>query len=557
MTWLKVRCPLIFSTLLFLALDAFGAEDLPVDTDATMSNSVGAAEASLRTVYIEWEPIPSAAGYDIEIKTLQMEKPWSRILSSKEAKLRAPLPTGQFQFRVRAKDRRGVTGPWSGFENLTVKMGTVRLLIPSENWEKVADGKESEMVHFAWTKSTAAAGYRVEIQSEDRQFVFAKVTKQTDIDVAIPPGGRFRWSVQTLTASQMNSQMTSRETSDAEIVASSFSLLSQRKTRPAFAPVKNAFVREIQWKIGSYADGVMLNFHRWNSAKDTWEIFHQIETSESFFEVPADWPGGKYRVSAWAKKNGKTISERSELEFELFNGDRSVASEAHFFLSDYLNRTSGLFLWANYILSQVHYEATAPRLNSQTQFEALTGTLSAGAEYLVWDNWGGRAIGNFGGVIIDGKNHTLYGLELDGIWRSRVADLADSRVWMGLLSYQVPQTAVSAATGASDVQTLGVQSLVVGADLWRAWTSEWGYKFHGDFVKAISGQSGFGETLAQGQRWQVGLLATYSWTPQMQWHFGYTFKDEDYRMKAAQSGLSGAEIRIQGHYFNVEFGREF
>lgn len=370
---------------------------------------------------------------------------------------------------------------------------------------------------------------------------------QTEVTFNVSPGSKYHWSVQSIG--------TDGKTSDRIIW--SFNLLSQAMAKPQFKMPKSTFVRELQWTKDSFVDEVEIQIFKYDIDSQSWRAFGEPQVSAgSSLTLPPEWSGGRYRFVGWSKKNGRTISQKSEIEFEIQDGDRSVLAEARFVLTDYLRRDRGLFIFSDYVISQVQYENHNPFLNSRSRFSAWAGNLNVGAEKLIVHNNGVRGFFGLGGLVIENKNYLLKSYAIEGVARFQLTDLADSRGWLGLTYQEAPDVSVSLTRSINSVKTTGVYGLSVGGESWRAFSAQWGGKVQGNFIVPFSGHNAYDEKIATTLGYQLGVLANYNFSPKYQIHFGYSFKEDLWKFKqsAGQSGQS--MIKIDGSYFKVEFRME-
>lgn len=253
--------------------------------------SLGFAQIS-RQIKVEWEESPSAANYEIEFKNQKGE---IQIFETQTANWKGSLPTNQYTFRVRAKDRRGVAGPWAPEEKLIVKVSNT-------------NGAE----------------------------VFNKELTAKSLELDLSVGNRYRGNVTAITSTGTSS----------DAVDAYFNLISTMSARPKLEVPKNQFVRALRWQVGKIADSVDITIYRVNPESGNDEI---ISPTQNFLQnldemsFLAEWPGGQYKAVIYAKKNGKIISTKDQIVFEAVNGDRTPASETQFYAEQFLGRKGRSF----------------------------------------------------------------------------------------------------------------------------------------------------------------------------------------------------------------------
>src|SRR5437868_3223089 len=98
--------------------------------------SVALAETYRREVSFEWEEVPDAKTYDVEIRPANKEtagKPMT--FKTKEAIWSGKLVPGKYTMSLRSRDVRGVPGDWSPVSEFNVNLDPVKIKLP------VADSK--------------------------------------------------------------------------------------------------------------------------------------------------------------------------------------------------------------------------------------------------------------------------------------------------------------------------------------------------------------------------------------------------------------------------------
>lgn len=503
------------------------------------------SQQSTRSVNLEWEKIEKAFSYDLEISDSK-KKPLVNKTSSEE-RMKIHLSPGEYLFRIRAKDKRGVSGPWSAYEKLSVKVGIVKLLHPPKNWEKVVQESDTLDISFKWSSSQGAESYLIKVTSISSSFEVSKEITATELMLKLPVGETFNWSVQS------KAQGLFSPVSEAQ-----FTLLGKNFAKPIIKKPSSEFVRRISWEREKSSDAVDVFIWKVDTESQTWKkVFEQVNTKDLVFHFPSEWDGGLYRLELMAKKDNKAISEKESIEFPVHTGDRSIASENKAIVEALFKRerVSGIFF--NYILSQIAYKTKTPYLNSASEFSAVTGTLSGGWEGLFNQNYGLRAQGSLGGMTINKKNHLLLRLEANGLYRKEVSEISDGRIFGGLYYQEIPETHISLSGIKNEVSISKIYGLNVGLDYWRAVYGFWGVKTFITYAIPLSGQSGFSTPLTSGTEMSTGLAGSYRFEKNKIYSFGYRYKNESYSFKSPNDKFGANKIDLTGHYFNMDYSWEF
>jgi hypothetical protein len=498
---------------------------------------------TLRQINIEWEESPSAKRYEIEFKN---QKGHVQVFESSTAAWKGSLAPDQYTFRVRAKDRRGVAGPWALEEKLNVKVPIVKIQKPAVNSELVVDAAETNNIDFQWTQVMGVKNYILKIFDPNGTELYSQELKENSYQVELAVGNRYRWNVVAISELGAHS----------DPVEAYFNLLSTMSAKPKLEMPKNHFVRSLRWQVGTVADSVDLTLYRTNGESGNDEI---ISATRNFLlnenEIPflAEWPGGHYKAVIYAKKNSKIISTKDEIEFEVSAGDRTPATETRFYVEKFLDRKYGSFAHLNYIASQIDYSSTSPEFNSVAKFKAFTGNLQGGWGFLINEHWGFRLIAGLGGIIIDKKNYLFNEFQVQSFRRQRIALLSDSRFWFGLIRKTLPETSKSLVATKSQVNEISVLGLQFGGDFWYALTGTWGLKAQGQIELPFSSQSSQGGKLQKSsvQRW--GGFVTYNLNANRQVHLGYTLSREFYIYNGVGNYSSPSRVDFNGTYFNFQY----
>lgn len=503
------------------------------------------AQQATRSVSLEWEKIEKAVSYDLEITDLKKKPLINRVNPDEQVKIN--LTPGEYLFRIRAKDRRGVSGPWSGYEKLSVRVGTVKLISPTKNWEKVVQESDSLEIAFKWSQSMGAESYLLKVKSVSSSFDFSKEVTSTEFSLTLPVGDTFNWSVQSKAQGQLS------PATDAQ-----FTLLGKNFAKPVIKKPNTEFVRHISWNREKSSDAVDLFIWKIDPDAQTWKkVFEQINVTETEFKFPLNWEGGQYRIDLLAKKDNKAISEKESVEFPVRVGDRSIASENKSIVENLFKRKNVSGVFFNYILSQIAYKTQTPYLNSATQFTAITGTLSGGWEKLFSQDYGIRTQGSLGGMVINKKNNILVRLEANGLYRKQMSDLSDSRFFGGLYYQEVPETHISLSGIKNEIGISKIYGLNLGADYWRAVYGFWGAKTFVTYSHPLSGKSGFGPSFVSGSEMSFGVAGSYRIEHNRIYSIGYRYKSEAYSFKSPNEKFDVNKIDLSGHYFNFDYNWEF
>lgn len=490
-----------------------------------------------RKVRLEWEPVPLATKYEIRLT----EKNSRKIISyeSTQSAWLGEVQAGHYSFQIRAIDRRGALGPWTIAEDLMVKLSPVQLLTPEQNQEFI-HSQQSVEISFSWHKSAAATNYIFKLFDSQGKELFSEITNTPILLKTIPTGGRFRWSVQIKTDNDLT----------AEIASSYFSVLSTLTTKPRLLMPTNQFVRTISWRTSQESNATQLMIYHFDEKSQTYKIFKEpFETTQTQLDFLQEWDGGQYKVSAVSLKDGKMISQKDEIEFNVISGDRSETAETRFFMDDYLSKESGSFYHLSYIVSSVDYRLESEYFNSETRFRGLMNSLNVGLGYQQNTNWGYRTGLTLNSLSIQGQSLYFADVQAEAYYRRRLGLLSEMRVWAGLKASQSPLVTKSIIHDSIQRNTENVYAVQIGMDFWRALNGTWGSKSQVTYDYGFSGNE-----LIQSSKLKVGAFLTYNQTAQQQYHFGLNYLKNTHEMKPKNSLL---KMNLEGFFINLQYERGF
>jgi hypothetical protein len=506
---------------------------------------ISIAQVGKRKVSLEWEKIQQAENYEIEIADKNKNRMFLKVSESELTVIE--LSPGEYYFRIRAKDKRGIAGTWSGYELLSVKVGVVRLLEPANNKEKIVLNADTISIDFKWSPASGAEKYLLKIFSKQNSFNKELVLHDNFITVELPVGDNYKWSVQSFTGSEYS-----------PMSESEFTILGKNYAKPKIEKPKNAFVRRIQWHTESYSDAVDVLIWKLDFEKQNWvKVYENLNQKTNQFDFPFDWQGGEYRIEVLAKKDSIPISEKEILTFSVKNGDRSIASENKAMVEELFKRQKIKSYFVNYVASQIVYGTKTPYLNSESTFSALTGAVSIGGDALFSKYYGLRGQLTFGNMSINKKQNLIKRLELETLYRSVVSDVSDSRVFFGMYYNELPETHISLSGTKNDIQISSATGLLMGFDYWQAIYGVWGAKGILTYALPITGKSGFGSNFKNGNELILGILGSYRYEKEKLFSFGYKYKSEKYQYSSAKENYQDNEITLSGHFFSFDYSWEF
>ncbi len=212
---------IIFFILLFLSLN-----------QASMAST---AEKTLRWIDIEWDEVPGARGYDIELFEVIDQKDYTRgLFHTDKPHWAKEAPAGKYTVKIRALDNRRVPGPWGESLPIMVKLSPPQLLKPLNNEVITNSDTEDLYVHFQWNEATGAALYQFILFNSKNQVIANLVSKEQEVKLNVSRIDTYKWFVLPLLSADEKKE-------PAEFLTNTNELATQKafqiKGTPLISPV--------------------------------------------------------------------------------------------------------------------------------------------------------------------------------------------------------------------------------------------------------------------------------------------------------------------------------
>jgi hypothetical protein len=525
-----------------------------------------AAEAYRREVNFEWEEVPDAKSYEVEIRKVPDDgKTKPLTFKTKAAVWTGKLVPGKYTMSLRSRDVRGVPGDWNPPSEFEVSLDPVKVKSPVEKAEIKATDPEQISQKFEWGPVPGADEYRFELSSEDGKTQVTETLKDTSYTAKLPVAQNYTFKVTAFGAGAGGAVMQSEQ-----VTTTTFSVLGKKIAAPKIAVPETEFVREIKWQKPDYAENFDLTLNRLNVTTKRWEkVLTQENVDTDTFDFGPDQPGGMYSLIIKAKGKMRGVSETSKINFKVVSGNRSPAAEYTALVRKSIDRVSGWYAIASYLVTQITYRGETPETAALTTTTALGGTGRLGAGYFTKDDqWGFITIVDMSGFKILGANRTYSSLEMSGISRYVTGERGETRLLAGLYYKELPQLigTPSAVTGTIPNVTF-VQSSVAGphagAEYWYSLTPKLGFQTNAHiYYSLLTMKSPNGNNVEPRISYQLGLMGSYRVNSQFTGLMGLThrFDQISYRANKTGAALEGTgdydDTRITGDYlsFYAEYG---
>jgi hypothetical protein len=519
------------------------------------------AQAYRRDVSFEFEEVPNAKSYDVEIRSVGKDGVPGKAMSfkTKEAIWSGKLVPGKYTMSLRSRDIRGVPGDWSPPEEFNVNLDPVKIKSPTAKAQIKASEEDAVTQKFEWEPVNGANEYRFELSSDDGKTQIVETVKEAKYNVKIPVAKNYTWKITGLGQNEMQSD---------SVTVSNFSVIGKKIAAPEITSPESEFVRDVKWSRPDNVDKFDLTLSRINPASKRWEkVLVQENVTDDTFHFDEKHPGGTYRLEVKAKGAMRGDSDTAKMSFKVIHGDRSPAAEYTALVRKSIDRLTGWYGVTSYLVTQVNYQGETLENNARTKNNILGGTGRVGAGYFSPnEKWGFLGIVDMSGFIMDGSNHTYASMELNGIRRYVVGDLGEARLIYGLYYKEIPQligTPVVGTNGTVEFSQTAVVGPHLGAEYWHSLSPKIGFQVNAHtYYNVITMKTPNGNPTDPRLSYQLGFMGSYRFSNRFTGLMGLTQKMDQVAYKANKTGSTTEApgdfntTQITGQYlsFFAEYG---
>ncbi|MDD4976538.1 MAG: hypothetical protein PHY93_19435, partial [Bacteriovorax sp.] len=149
-----------------------------------------------RWIDLEWDEVPGAKGYDIELSEVIDQKEFSRGLFHTDtphwAKEANP---GKYNVKIRALDNRKVPGPWGETIPVVIRLVSPQLIRPLDNEILTTSEMNDLSITFQWGHVPGAIFYQLIVFNSKNIAVLDEVTKDIEVKYKISNIDNYKWYV--------------------------------------------------------------------------------------------------------------------------------------------------------------------------------------------------------------------------------------------------------------------------------------------------------------------------------------------------------------------------
>ncbi|WP_413575316.1 hypothetical protein ACLVWU_13480 [Bdellovibrio sp. HCB290] len=515
---------------------------------------VAKAEPYRRLVNFEWEQIDGAKGYDIELTQVKKAgdtgKPKTFSFKTTDAIWNGRLTPGMYMMKLRARDYRGVPGEWSPPSEFNVGLDTANLKSPAPQAQVATNEDEKAQVEFKWDPVGGADEYIFELSSEDGKTKITETLKEPQFKTTLPVASPYTWKVTAKNAEGISSEATS---------VAPFTVMGKAVAAPTISKPESQFVREIKWSRPDNISEYDVIVARANPATKKWDV---IKTYENYTEdsLPFDssWEGGKYQMVVKAKSKLRPNSQAAKVSFDVREGDRSAAAEYTALVRRSIEKTSGWYGIASYLITDMKFSGSNPEKNSMVAYDAFGGTGRVG---LGWNApkspWGFLTIVDLSGFTINGEIRTFAAAEANAVYKMPVGDRGEIRYQMGGFYKEIPETIGDPFTGTSESQMISAIGPHGGIEYWHSLSPKFGIQLNAHvYASVMKVSTPNNQDIEPSISTQFGILGSYRFSNRFTGLAGYARREDRMSYKAIPSSTNFAldgdvnESVVVGNYIN-------
>lgn len=515
------------------------------------SGTAFAQERVRRNVEIEWEPVPDATRYEIQIvrKGDSIREPLSFV--TKKSIWQATVKPGTYSMQIRSYDNRDVPGSWTPATELIVKLPAIIPIEPAAN-AKLQAPQELYPMNFRWEPIPGAVKYRLDLTSNTTNWTKTIDVAEPSASVEVPAGENYQWNVRAIDSSS--------ELGESNSDPYLFSIQGAPLSQPDIEKPITKFVRELSWSRPKFSQTFSYELSHYQRKTKKWIIVdRQTDFAKTTLSVDISRPSGIYRLTVSAHATRHLPSAPSQLVFGFRGGFRSPAALEIAELRDSIYKPTSFYAIASYLLTQVRYEGTVYEDNSGPSFEALGGTGRIGLGYQPpSSDWGGFGIVDLSGFIIEKKNYTFASAEAHVSRRFTFGRGGVILAGIGPFFKELPIIRGSETIGFRGTGTVSNLGAHGGFTYWLPLSQRVGLQLNARSYYSLSGSTRDGQKVLSGFSYQYGLLGTYRLKNDWMGYAGYAHRTDETRYEA-DAGASGGfadpgdvnHIVIRGDYLNL------
>lgn len=493
-----------------------------------------AQESYRRLVNFEWEHIEGASAYDLELTQVLSndQKGSTYTFKRKTAEWSGKLTPGKYKMILRARDHRGVPGEWSEPSDFLVGLDPVKLVQPTPNQKIISKFSTEQDVEFKWQPVAGASKYIVSLRDQNGKVLHEETTKQVSFKKEVPVASNYEFRVQAIDEKGIQSDGVS---------FAQFEIWGAPLRAPELKKPDSNFVRTLEWKSDNFHQNNEIVLFKQNPTTKKWEKFqHFKDQNTSALDFDENWNGGKYQLWVRSKADKRPSSEYAKMNFDVVNGSRSPAAEYTALVRKSIERVTGWYGIASYLVTQIQYQGTNRDKATEARYNAVGGTGRLGLGwYLPENNWGFLGIIDLSGFTINNKVNTYASAEGNAVYKKSVGDRGEYRLQIGGYYKEIPETLGDFATDTSESTKIKSIGPHFGAEYWYSLSPKLGLQVnaHG-YYSLVKIETPNGQPINASLSTQFGVMGSYRFSNQFTGLVGYARRSDVMSYKANPSATT-------------------
>lgn len=509
-----------------------------------------AQEPYRRLVNFEWEPIPGASSYEIELQPRNTQQAPYNFKTTK-AEWSGRLLPGFYMMRLRSYNMN-VPGLWSPASEFNVLLDKVKYIYPTANAE--IKFINSSRVDFSWSPTEGADHYKIEILNAEDKVILTQTTPTPSLSINLEEGKKYSYRIVAVSPSDITSE---------SLDTYSFTFLGNKLTTPQFLRPTTVVVKELSWREHPRSQITTGALSYYNPKLQKWEKLNEYNNlTQKKINFPTGVPEGKYKMSLQSHAPLFESSDISVLTFDYALKERVIANvnenatAAEAEPTPMVSQKKWLAM-ASYLITMLQYKGEF-NTNSAISYNAQGGTGRLGLGYYPPnEKWGYLGIFDLSGYLLNNQNITFSSLEMHKQYRNQLAPKWELRSSFGGYFKEIPET-LSTDITSSDVNVS--KNSVLGAHL----GAESIYQIHpkvGLETHLRLYYPFFGINITDNNKliptlsYQLGAMGSYKLTQNSTGYAGLTLRKDNHKYQFSSSKDSSVEIT--GTYLNFLLEVEF
>lgn len=512
-----------------------------------------------REIHVELEEVLNAKSYEIELTSKDSNK--KQMFKMQKPLWTANIKPGEYSFKLRSVDQRGVSGAWSSSEDFTVLLPKAEITFPVHQSEIKTHTDENYNLTVKWNSVLSAKSYRIEITSINTTKKYLSTVETNGGSVELPVAQKYQLQVTPITLSGK----------DGEVMTSpiEFSLIGAPLKKIEIESPEDIWVQKLSWSQPEFTNSFTYKIQKSTSVNkaDTnnkkWEtIESKTDYANSTVNFSNDYKGGHYRLLIKATAALREDSPASNIEFDVFNGDRSPAAAEDAKLRFSFEKPTPWFFIASYLVTNIQYAASNPESATATDlnYSAAGGTGRVGLGYIPKNkSTGYLGIFDMSGFNVENSTQTYSAAEFHYLqkraWNQNLLRLSGGLFYKELVESK--QTSVASNTFTHDkISYLGPH---IGVEYMHPFTSKIGVQLNTRLYYSLLGlKTPNGLSISPELFYQLGLMGSYKITSTVSGYLGWAQRLDQVSYKStpnngstsfAPSGAS-QHVEITGNYLN-------